>query len=57
MTLYKLLEWTRLGVQLRQLCPEKFDEILEALRDTVDTQELLQSSPLRPAIRRLRYEA
>lgn len=35
------LEWTRLGARLSQLCPEKFDEILEALRDTVAVHELM----------------
>lgn len=35
------VEWTRLGNRLAQLCPEKFDEIVDALRETVQVHELL----------------
>jgi hypothetical protein len=41
MTLQKLLEWTELGARLEQAGPDKFDEIVEALRSTVGVQETI----------------
>jgi hypothetical protein len=37
----KVVEWSRLGARLETLCPDKFDEIVEALRHTVEVHELL----------------
>jgi hypothetical protein len=34
-------EWCLLGARLLLLCPEKFEEILSALRDTVGVHETL----------------
>lgn len=36
-----LSEWMSLGTRLKQACPEKFEEILEALRETVGAQEVI----------------
>lgn len=36
------VEWTSLGARLASLCPEKFDEIVDALRETVAVHELLR---------------
>jgi len=36
-----LTEWGALGRRLQQLCPEKFDEIVDCLRETVGAQEIL----------------
>lgn len=38
-----LTEWTSLGLRLLQLCPDKFEEIVECLRDTVGVHEILAS--------------
>lgn len=40
-TVDRLVEWRRLGARLAELCPEKFDEIVDALRETVDAHEIL----------------
>jgi len=42
-----LAEWTFLGRRLRGLCPDKFDELVEALRETVGFHEILAPS-IRP---------
>lgn len=34
-------EWCLLGARLLLLCPEKFNEILDALRETVGVHEVL----------------
>lgn len=34
-------EWVSLGTRLRDACPEKFEEILDALRETVGAQEVI----------------
>jgi len=36
-----LAEWSLLGRRLRSLCPDKFDEMVEALRETVGFHEML----------------
>jgi hypothetical protein len=41
MTLEKLLLWTRLGSRLMEVAPEKFEEIIEALEQTVDARETI----------------
>jgi hypothetical protein len=38
------VEWLRLGARLAEICPEKFDEILDALRETVGAHEILATS-------------
>ncbi len=43
-----LAEWVLLGRRLQLLCPDKYDELLAALRDTVGFHEILA-----PAIRPL----
>jgi len=35
------VEWCSLGARLSELCPEKFAEIVDALRETVAAQVLL----------------
>ena len=37
------LEWCLLGAQLSRLCPTKFTEILDTLRETVGVHEILAS--------------
>jgi hypothetical protein len=34
-------EWVELGDRLRKACPDKYDEILDALRETVGAQEVI----------------
>lgn len=34
-------EWTDLAARLEVVCPEKHDELLEALRQIVETQETI----------------
>lgn len=41
MTLEQLQEWMRLGALLSKACPDKYDEIVEALRATVDVQQTI----------------
>lgn len=41
MKLEQLTEWVRLGARLAEVAPEKLDEIIEALRGTVDVQETI----------------
>ena len=36
-----LLEWRALGARLQILCPAKFAEIVDCLRDTVGVHEIL----------------
>lgn len=36
------MEWCQLGRELAVRCPEKFDEILTALRDTVEVHRILE---------------
>jgi hypothetical protein len=56
-----LSEWIRLGERLLEACPEKFDEILEALEETVGAQEVIAEFDwqlwLRSARPKKRYEA
>lgn len=37
----QLMEWCALGLLLRQLRPDRFDEIVGVLRETVDAQRML----------------
>jgi len=37
-----VVEWTELGARLLEAGPEKYDEILTALRKIVETQEVLR---------------
>jgi hypothetical protein len=39
-----LAEWSFLGRRLQLLCPDKYDELLEALRETVGFHEILAPS-------------
>jgi hypothetical protein len=41
MTMQQISEWVRLGARLAQVAPEKFDDIVEAIRGAVDTQETI----------------
>lgn len=34
-------EWMELGRRLRELSPEKFDEVLAGMRDVVEAQEVI----------------
>lgn len=43
MTRDELSEWLALGLRLRDACPEKYAEIVEALGETVGAQETLAS--------------
>lgn len=45
-------EWCQLGARLAALCPDKFDEILDALRETVDAHELIATRSLVYRMRR-----
>jgi len=36
-----LAEWALLGRRLQLLCPDKYDELLDALRETVGFHEIL----------------
>lgn len=36
-----VVEWTELGVRLASAGPEKYEEILDALRKIVDAQEVI----------------
>lgn len=36
-----VIEWTELGARLAEAGPEKYDEILEALRKIVEAQETI----------------
>lgn len=40
----QMMEWCALGLLLRQLRPDRFDEIVDALRETVDVQRVLAPS-------------
>lgn len=35
------MEWCALGLLLRQLRPDRFEEVVDALRETVDAQRML----------------
>ncbi len=56
-----LSEWMKLGERLKLACPDKFEEIVEALEDTVGAQETIASFDwqlwLRDARPKKRYEA
>lgn len=39
-----LMEWCALGLLLRQLRPDRFEEIVDLLRETVDVQRVLAPS-------------
>ena len=43
----KQVEWSRLGTRLERLSPDKFAEILDALRETVGFHEVLAAGGLR----------
>lgn len=43
MTLEELSLWIVLGVRLRDACPEKYEEIVDALSSTVGVQETIAS--------------
>lgn len=39
----ELLLWVTLGARLKAACPEKYNEIVEALENTVGAQEVIAS--------------
>lgn len=39
-----MLEWCALGLLLRQLRPDRFAEVVDTLRETVDVQRLVAPS-------------
>jgi hypothetical protein len=43
MTIEQLQEWVALGARLSKACPEKLEEIVEALKETVGVQETIAS--------------
>jgi hypothetical protein len=44
-------EWSRLAARLNAVCPEKHDEILNALRTIVEAQEIISGDPFgRPTL-------
>lgn len=57
----ELAEWISLGASLREACPERYQEILGALRDVVGAQTTIASFDhllmLRQGRPKTRYEA